>query len=104
MEHGQSSHQLKLNELAVNELRRLWKGAHTVIVDEISMVSYKVLLAIHQRLCEIFATMTYLEALMLLLLGIFTNSPQSMGITYSALVEHNQKGSHGICGKISLND
>ena len=56
MEHGRSAHQLKLNALALNELRRLWKGVHTVIVDEISMVSYEVLLAIHQRLCEIFAT------------------------------------------------
>lgn len=56
VEHRKAAHQLKLNALALHELRRLWKGVHTIIVDIISMVSYEVLLAIHQRLCEIFAT------------------------------------------------
>ena len=56
VEHGRSAHQLHLSALALNELRRLWKGVHTIIVDEISMVSYEVLVAVHQRLCEIFAT------------------------------------------------
>ena len=68
------------------------------------MVSYKVLLAIHQRLCEIFATDDIFRGINVIAVRDFTNSPQSMGITYSALVKHNQKGSHGICGKIPLND
>ena len=56
VEHGRSAHQLHLSALALNELRRLWKGVHTIIVDEISMVSYEVLVAVHQKFCEIFAT------------------------------------------------
>ena len=50
VEHGRAAHQLKLDALALHELRRLSKGVHTIIV------SYEVLLAFHQRLCEIFAT------------------------------------------------
>ena len=71
VEHGRAAHQLKLNPLALHELRRLWKGVHTIIVDEINTVSYKVLLAIHQRLCEIFATDDILEGVNVIAVGNF---------------------------------
>ena len=71
VEHGKAAHQLQLNALALNELRRLWNGIHTIIVDEISMVLYEMLLAIHQRLCEIFATDDIFGGLNVIAVGDF---------------------------------
>ena len=55
VEHGRSAHHLHLTALALRDLRQLWRGVHTIIIDEVSMVSYEVLQPIHHRLCEIFA-------------------------------------------------
>ena len=54
VEHGRTAHQLQLNALALHDLGNLWQGVHTIIIDEVSMVSYQVLKSIHSRLCEIF--------------------------------------------------
>ena len=67
VEHGRAAHQLKLNALALHELRRLSKGVHTIIV------SYEVLLAFLRGFAKSLPPMTSLEALMLSLLGISTN-------------------------------
>ena len=71
VEHGKSAHQLQLNALALSELRRLSNGVHTIIIDEISMVSYEMPLAIHQRLCEIFATDDIFGGLNVIAVGDF---------------------------------
>ena len=54
VEHGRTAHQLQLNALALHDLRNLWQGVHTIIIDEISMVSYEMLKSVHSRLCEIY--------------------------------------------------
>ena len=43
VEHGRTAHQLQLNALALHDLRNLWQGVHTIIIDEISMVSSQIL-------------------------------------------------------------
>ena len=55
VEHRRSAYHLKLTAVALRERRMLWRGIHTIIIDEISMVSYEVLQSVHYRLCEIFA-------------------------------------------------
>ena len=32
----------------------MWNGVHTIIIDEISIMSYQILKSIHSRLCEIY--------------------------------------------------
>ena len=54
VEHGRTDHQLQLNTLALHDLRNLWQGVHTIIIDEISMVSYQILKSVHSQLCEIY--------------------------------------------------
>ena len=54
VEHGRTAHQLQLNVLALHDLRKLWQGVHTIIIDEVSMVSYQILKSVHSRLCEIY--------------------------------------------------
>ena len=54
VEHGKTAHQLQLHALALHDLRKLWQGVHTIIIDEISMVSYQILKSVHSRLCEIY--------------------------------------------------
>ena len=54
VEHGRTDHQLQLNTLALHDLRNLWQGVHTIIIDEIIMVSYQILKSVHSQLCEIY--------------------------------------------------
>ena len=54
VEHGKTAHQLQLHALALHDLRKLWQGVHTLIIDEISMVSYQILKSVHSRRCEIY--------------------------------------------------
>ena len=55
MEHSRLARQISLGTLALHDFRDLWKGVHTIIIDEVSMVSYQILKSIHSRLCEIYA-------------------------------------------------
>lgn len=48
VEHGSSTRYRKLSAERLHELRLLWKDVHTVIIDEISMVSYETMMFIHQ--------------------------------------------------------
>ena len=56
VEHGDKTRYRKLSAEKLHELRLLCKEIHTVIIDEISMVSYETLVFIHQRLTEIKGT------------------------------------------------
>ena len=56
VEHGSSTRYRKLSTERLHELRLLWKDVHTVIIDEVSMVSYETMMFIHQRLTEIKGT------------------------------------------------
>ena len=47
VEHGRLARQISLGALALHDLRDLWKGVHTIIIDEVSMVSYQILKSIH---------------------------------------------------------
>ena len=52
VEHGNSTSYRKLGAERLKELRQSWKNVNTVIIDEISMVSYKTMSFIHKRLTE----------------------------------------------------
>ena len=56
VEHGNMTRYRKLSAERLHELRLLCKEIHTIIIDEISMVSYETLVFIHQRLTEIKGT------------------------------------------------
>jgi len=56
VEHNSSTRYTKLSAERLQELRLLWKDVHTVVIDEISMVSYETFMFIHKRLTEIKGT------------------------------------------------
>ena len=56
VEHGNSTTYRKLGAERLKELRQSWKYVNTIIIDEISMVSYKTMSFIHKRLTEIKGT------------------------------------------------
>ena len=56
VEHGNLTRYTKLSAERLHQLRLLLKDVHTLIIDEISMVSYVTLGLIHQRLTEIKGT------------------------------------------------
>ena len=56
VEHGNLTKYTKLSVERLHQLRLLCKDVHTIIIDEISMVSYETLGFIHQRLTEIKGT------------------------------------------------
>ena len=49
VEHNSCTRYTKLSAERLHELRLLWKDVHTVVIDEISMVSYETLMFIHQQ-------------------------------------------------------
>ena len=56
VEHGNSTTYRNLGAEKLKELRQSWKYVNTIIIDEISMVSYKTMSFIHKRLTEIKGT------------------------------------------------
>ena len=57
--------------LQLHDLRDLWKGVHTIIIDKVSMVSYQILKSIHSRLCEIYANDEIFGGLNVIAVGDF---------------------------------
>ncbi|MEW8546654.1 MAG: DUF6570 domain-containing protein [Candidatus Thiodiazotropha sp.] len=53
VQHGKQPAYRELSSKSVQDLRRYYAAVHTVIIDEISMVSSETLLFIHRRLCTI---------------------------------------------------
>uniref|UniRef100_A0A1X7T8Z7 ATP-dependent DNA helicase n=1 Tax=Amphimedon queenslandica TaxID=400682 RepID=A0A1X7T8Z7_AMPQE len=58
VEHGNSTTYRKLGAQRLKELRQTWKYVNTIIIDEISMVTYLTMSFIHKRLTEIKEPMT----------------------------------------------
>ena len=56
VEHGKRTAYCKLASERLHGMRRLWKSVSTIIIDEISIVSYQTLNFVHQRLTEIKGT------------------------------------------------
>ena len=71
VEHGRVARQLPLGALALHDLRALWNGVHTIIIDEVSMVSYQILKSIHSRLCEIYGNDEIFGGLNVIAVGDF---------------------------------
>uniref|UniRef100_A0A1X7VRI2 ATP-dependent DNA helicase n=1 Tax=Amphimedon queenslandica TaxID=400682 RepID=A0A1X7VRI2_AMPQE len=53
IEHGNSSTYGKFRAERLKELRKFWNYVNTIIIDEISMVSYLTMSFIHKRLTEV---------------------------------------------------
>ena len=78
VEHGNLTRYTKLSAERLHQLRLLCKDVHTIIIDEISMVSYKTLGFIHQRLTEIKGTddtEVYFGGLNIIAVGDFYQLP-----------------------------
>ena len=78
VEHGNLTRYTKLSALKLYELRLLCKDVHTIIIDEISMVSYETLSFIPQQLTEIKGTddtEVYFGGLSIIALGDFYKLP-----------------------------
>ena len=71
VENSRLVRQISLGALALHDLRDLWKGVHTIIIDEVSMVSYQILKLIHSRLCEIYANDEIFGGLNVIAVGDF---------------------------------
>ena len=56
VEHGKRTAYCKLASERLHGMRRLWESVTTIIIDEISMVSYQTLNFVHQRLTEMKGT------------------------------------------------
>ena len=56
VEHGRNTTYRKLSAEKLDDLRRSWRNVDTVVIDEISMVSYQTLCFVHRRLTEIKGT------------------------------------------------
>ena len=78
VEHGNFTRYTKLSAVKLHQLRLLCKDVHTLIIDEISMVSYETLRFIHQRLTEIKGTddtEVYFGGLNIVVVGDFYQLP-----------------------------
>ena len=78
VEHGNLTRYTKLSAERLHQLRLLCKDVHTIIIDEISMVSYETLGFIHQRLTEIKGTddtEVYFGGLNIIVVGDFYQLP-----------------------------
>ena len=78
VEHGNLTKYTKLSAERLHQLRLLCKDVHTIIIDEISMVSYKTSGFIHQRLTEIKGTdetEVYFGGLNIIAVGDFHQLP-----------------------------
>ena len=78
VEHGNLTKYTKLSAERLHQLRLLCKDVHTIIIDEISMVSYETLGFIHQRLTEIKGTddtEVYFGGLNIITVGDFHQLP-----------------------------
>ena len=78
VEHGNLTRYTKLSAERLHQLRLLLKDVHTLIIDEISMVSYETLGFIHQRLTEIKGTddtEVYFGGLSIIAVGDFYQLP-----------------------------
>ena len=78
VEHGRSTRYRKLSADKLDQLRRDWRNVDTVVIDEISMVSYQTLCFVHRRLTEIKGTddvVTLFGGLNIIAVGDFFQLP-----------------------------
>ena len=95
VEHGRLARQISLGALALHDLRDLWKGVHTIIIDEVSMVSYQILKSIHSRLCEIYANDEIFGGLNVIAVGDFYQlSPVNGSFIFSDQRSSGRLASH----------
>ena len=95
VEHGRLARQISLGALALHNLRDLWKGVHTIIIDEVSMVSYQILKSIHSRLCEIYANDEIFGGLNVIAVGDFYQlSPVNGSFIFSDQRSSGRLASH----------
>ena len=100
VEHGRVARQLPLSALALHDLSTLWNGVHTIIIDEVSMVSYQILKSIHSRLCEIYGNDEIFGGLNVIAVGDFYQLAPVNGSL--SLVTDSLPGDWlHICGEIS---
>ena len=95
VEHGRLARRISLGALALHDLRDLWKGVHTIIIDEVSMVSYQILKSIHSRLCEIYANDEIFGGLNVIAMGDFYHlSPVNGSFIFSDQRSSGRLASH----------
>ena len=93
VEHGRLERQISLGALALHDLRDLWKD--TIIIDEMSMVSYQILKSIHSRLCEIYANDEIFGGLNVIAVGDFYQlSPVNGSFIFSVQRSLGRLASH----------
>ena len=71
MQHGKQALYKELSSRSVQHLRRLYSATHTLIIDEISMVSSDILLFVHRRLCTIKNNDDFFGGLNVIVIGDF---------------------------------
>ena len=71
VQHGREPDYVKNLSRTLKKIRQKFEHVHTVIIDEISMVSAKMLVYIHKRLCEIKNNDLYFGGLNMIAVGDF---------------------------------
>ena len=82
VQHGAPASYLPLGAERLHAMRQFWFSVNTLIIDEISMVSYEMLVQIHLRLNEIFAITDpniYFGGLNIIAVGDFHQLPPVHG-------------------------
>jgi len=71
VQHGSEPSYKELSSKTLQNLRKQYRSIHTIVIDEISMVSSQTLLYILRRLCSIKGNDDYFGGLNVILIGDF---------------------------------
>ena len=71
VQHGSEPSYKELSSKTLQDLRKQYRSIHTIVIDEIYMVSSQTLLYIHRRLCSIKGNDDYFGGLNVILIGDF---------------------------------
>ena len=71
VQHGQEPDYKELSSKVLQQLRQLYRSVHTIIIDEISMVSANTLTSIHRRLCTLKQNTDFFGGLNIIVIGDF---------------------------------
>jgi len=81
VQHGSEPSYKELSSKTLQELRSLYRSVHTLVIDEISMVSSQTLVYIHRRLAAIKGNDDFFGGLNVILIGDFHQlKPVQFGI------------------------
>ena len=71
VQHGREPEYKELSNQSLQKLRSLYRSVHTILIDEISMVSSNTLTYVHRRLCTLKESTEFFGGLNIIVIGDF---------------------------------